>query len=121
MDSVSKNLIEVYPSSISQITSSEQNKFLIKFSSVGCRPCVLLQEFLNAGKLRNEDNLLLYQVQIRDPKQEEVFNELRKYFQFNSVPFCVVTNKSLDLIDSYTGFKPEAFTSFIGKHFKLLN
>ena len=73
---------------------------------------------MDANSLKLQDNLLVYQIQIRDPKQGDVYNHLRNFFEFRSVPFCVVTNKKLELIDSFTGFKPETFTSFIYKHFK---
>lgn len=118
---VQTNLIQKHPVTPEEITSNTGVNFMIKFSAVGCQPCVNLQKFLDQGSLKPKDSLTIYHVQVRDPKQEAVYNHLRKFFEFRSVPYCVVTNSNLELIDSMTGFKPETFISFVGNHFNLIN
>lgn len=114
----SGKLIQIHPKSSIEITESSCGKFLIKFSSPQCVPCQKLQEFLDSGSLDLKKDLTVYHVNIRDT-ESMVYSDLKMFFSFKSVPFCVVTDSSLDTIDKFAGFSDsKAFEDFIHKNFE---
>ncbi|ELA40825.1 uncharacterized protein VICG_02138 [Vittaforma corneae ATCC 50505] len=112
-------VIQIWPDDLLDVTGAEYSRFLIKFSAVNCSPCENLQAFLDSGLLELEHDLPVFQIKAKD-NTTNVYNDLRKFFKFKTLPYCVVTSTSLDVIDHMAGFSdPEIFKSFIYKNFNV--
>jgi len=109
-------LEKVHPKSLSEISDSPYSKFMIKFGADFCRPCRELEAYIEKTAFKPKENTAIYMIQIDDTKSN-IATDLRNHFSFRSIPYCVVTDKSWRLIDSLSGFNPDAFNNIFEKHF----
>lgn len=108
-------VVQIWPESLMEITEATPEKFMIKFSSDACVPCRKLQNLIDTEKLGNTGEMHLFQVKVGDT---EIYGDLRRFFKFRTLPFCVVTNKSLDCIETMSGFTEQpVFEAFVRRHF----
>lgn len=115
----SGKLIQISPTTLSEITGSKYNSFIIKFSKEYCPPCNVFKEWLDSGKFEPKKDVVIYKVNLDDEKQHEVGHDLRKVFPLRSVPYCVFTNKSLDAKKAKTlsGWNQQEFEQAVMNHF----
>ncbi|KAM0681069.1 hypothetical protein GINT2_000853 [Glugoides intestinalis] len=111
------NIIQITPETCLEITESHYDKFIIKFSADNCPSCENLQRFLDKNTLSLKAQLPIYKVDVKDTKVP-VYNDLRMFFKFRSLPHIVVTNNSLEELDKISGFSNiDTFKAFIEKNF----
>ena len=113
----SKQIIKIHPKKISEITEGKYDKFMIKFGASYCGPCKELSLFLDKSGLDLKADVPVYIVQL-DEDQNEIAESLSEFFEFNSIPYCVVSDKSLTILDEVLGFDKKTLTSFIERNFK---
>jgi thiol-disulfide isomerase/thioredoxin len=113
----SKQIIKMKPTHISEITEGKYDKFIIKFGASYCPPCKMMAEFLNTQSIPLQNDVPIYIIQL-DEDQEEIAKALSEVIEFNSIPYCVVSNKSFEVIDSIEGFNKNSFIAFIEKNFR---
>jgi len=110
-----RTIVQVWPESLIDITEAVPDKFMIKFSSDNCVPCQKLQKLLDDCSVGNLKKMHVFQIKVGDAR---IYADLRRFFKFRTLPFCVVTNKSLDCIETMCGFtEATAFEEFVQRHF----
>ncbi|KAM0681645.1 hypothetical protein GINT2_000159 [Glugoides intestinalis] len=112
-----KGLLNKIPlTSIEELTKSTEKNFIIKIGAHYCRPCQNLDAFLTNKGYSAPCNISIYTIELDGPNKG-LLSELPKELRSKSIPYCCVTNSSLEKIDSITGYNRESFIEFIEKNF----
>ncbi len=113
-------LLLVNPTDISEIMDHEKNKsekFIVKFSMERCPPCAALQNWLDSGDFVPQKQVKVFQIKLGDSKQAKIAKDLREMLpHFTSVPYCIVADRNLTIIDDVLGFNPENFIKLCEDH-----
>ncbi|KAM0680046.1 hypothetical protein GINT2_001736 [Glugoides intestinalis] len=109
--------IKIYPTDISELEKSKEEKFMIKFGADFCNPCKLFYEFVKNANLTPKVNATMYAIQLDDPKQKSISNTLKDYFSVRSIPCCIVTDRNLREISRINGFSTTEFMKMFNEHF----
>lgn len=111
-------LSQIQPKSISEILNSPFERFMIKFGVSHCKACNNFDNLIkNNEKFVPKNDTGIYFVQL-DSDKSDIAERLKPKFHFQSIPHCVVTNKSLETIDSITGFDKKGFIKLFENNFK---
>lgn len=107
----------ITPTKLSEIVESDHDKMIIKFGAAFCGPCRELSKFVKSGSFKPIVTVTIYEIHLDQPSQKEVSDVLSAHFKCRSIPHCVVVDKSLNELDTMTGYSQSGFISFVKKNF----
>ncbi len=108
----------IKPLTLSEITESPYEKFIIKFGAEYCPPCKKLNSFLESKSFTPSKLVPIYMLQIEDESQKDFTETLAKHFNCRSIPYCIVSDTSLNDLAHLVGFERTKFIKFVENNFK---
>jgi len=113
-DSGKSGVLNIFPSTLSEVRESPHKKFILLCTTSRCPPCKMLKSWLSTY----EPSALIPVYHIPMDESSDLSSTVATLYSISSVPKLIITNNTLEAKEIFNGFNEDGIKDLLKKHFE---